>query len=161
MSKTVGDLVVAIGSGIWTLRLRSLALLCCMAILMFGLWIAYLWSWNQLDQQAGDARRDVNYYRQKGSTKNIEWLERKLLSSSSGEAIKKDCTRYELEQRDLLGVWVFLSASEWGVHRDAARFMCLVRAANQKRLLVPWESPEAWDSDATKLLVPGYKRSYD
>lgn len=138
MSRTVGDVIVALGKGIWTLQLRSLALLACVAVLMFGVWRAGEWAWDQLEQQAGEARWDVNFYRQNGSSKNINWLEQRLLSGKAGEAVEHECAKYIMEQRDLLGVWIFLSSSELDAHRDAARFICLVRAANQKRLLIPF-----------------------
>ena len=162
MSRTVGDVVAALGKGIWTLQLRSVAVLAGAAVLMFGAWKAGEWAWDQLDRQASEARWDIQYYRQKGSAKNIDWLERKLLSGSEvGRAIENECANYIMAQRELLGVWIFLSSSALDIHRDAARFICLVRAANDKHLLIPWESPKPWDPDFSRAWNTSYKRSYE
>ncbi|WAC44625.1 hypothetical protein OU997_20790 [Pseudomonas sp. SL4(2022)] len=162
MSRTVGDVVVALGKGIWTFKLKSLALLAGAIVVMFGAWKVGEWSWGQLDQQASQARWDIQYYRQKGSVKNTDWLERKLLSGKEvGKEVEHKCAQYIMEQQSLLGVWIFLSSSDQAVHRDAARFICFVRAANEKHFLIPWESPKPRDSDFNKLFTLGYKRSYE
>lgn len=161
MSRTVGDVVVALGKGIWTLQLRSLALLAGAAVLMLGTWKAGDWAWDQLDQQASEARWAIQYYRQNGTAKNIDWLERKLLADEeAGRAIESECAKYIMAQRELLGVWIFLSSSALDIHRDAARFICLVRAANDVSLLIPWEPSRPGDADY-KAWSPAPNRSYE